>query len=202
MAISTYSELQTAVANWLERDDLTTYIPDFIRLGEARLRTDIRVRELIQRDALTVNALQISLPTGLLEAIEIRLLTDPVTTLTYLAPHEMTNYRRTGTGKPKYFTIHKEIEFDITPDSAYSGEIIYYKQVDLLADTATNTLLTTYPNLYLYSALMETAPFLMHDERIQVWGALYKAAKESTNRSSNRSRRSGPQVARAVGRGP
>ena len=30
MAITTYSELKTAVGNWLNRDDLTSVIPDFI----------------------------------------------------------------------------------------------------------------------------------------------------------------------------
>ena len=34
MAITTYSELKTSIANWLNRDDLTTQIPDFISLAE------------------------------------------------------------------------------------------------------------------------------------------------------------------------
>ena len=36
MAISTYTELQTAVANWLDRDDMSARIPEFISLTEAR----------------------------------------------------------------------------------------------------------------------------------------------------------------------
>ena len=35
MSISTYSELKTAVANFLARTDLTDQIPDFIQLAEA-----------------------------------------------------------------------------------------------------------------------------------------------------------------------
>lgn len=34
MAISNYTELQTAVANWLDRDDLSARIPEFIGLCE------------------------------------------------------------------------------------------------------------------------------------------------------------------------
>ena len=35
MAITTYSELKTSIANFLDRDDLTSVIPDFISLAEA-----------------------------------------------------------------------------------------------------------------------------------------------------------------------
>jgi hypothetical protein len=45
MAIGTYSELQTAVANWLGRDDLTDRIPEFIDLAEARLSRALEPRE-------------------------------------------------------------------------------------------------------------------------------------------------------------
>jgi len=34
MAISTYSELKTAIADWTARDDLTSYIDNFIDLAE------------------------------------------------------------------------------------------------------------------------------------------------------------------------
>ena len=46
MAISTYTELQTAVANWLDRDDLTARIPEFIALTEARFNRLLRVRSM------------------------------------------------------------------------------------------------------------------------------------------------------------
>jgi len=37
MSIATYSELQTAVADWMHRTDLTAKIPDFITLAESRI---------------------------------------------------------------------------------------------------------------------------------------------------------------------
>ena len=46
MAISNYSELQTAVANWLDRDDLTARIPEFIALAEARFNRVLRLRSM------------------------------------------------------------------------------------------------------------------------------------------------------------
>ena len=49
MAIGTYAELQTAVANWLGRDDLTARIPEFIDLAEARLSRELETREQEKR---------------------------------------------------------------------------------------------------------------------------------------------------------
>ena len=43
MAINSYSSLQTAVANWLDRSDLTDRIPEFIDLAEARINRALRV---------------------------------------------------------------------------------------------------------------------------------------------------------------
>lgn len=202
MSINTYSELQTAIADYLQRDDLASNIPDFIRLAETDIRAELRVREMIHRDPITVNSIQINLPTNYLEAIELRLLTEPLTVLQHVTPHEMTRYRRTGTGRPKYFTIHTEIEFDVAPDSAYSGEIIFYESVDLLADRSTNTILTNYPNVYLFGALKHTEPFLMNDERVATWAAFYESTVKKLKKSSERSRRSGPLVSRVVGAGP
>ena len=42
MAITTYSELQSAVADWLNRDDLTSVIPNFIELAEADLTRNLQ----------------------------------------------------------------------------------------------------------------------------------------------------------------
>lgn len=47
MAISTYSELQTTIANYLARSDLNAIIPDFIKLAENRLSRDLRIRQML-----------------------------------------------------------------------------------------------------------------------------------------------------------
>lgn len=203
MALSTYAELQTAISDHLDRDDLTAHIPDFITLAEARHKRDIRIQEMITRSALTFNARQIDLPSGLLEALNIRLLTDPVTVLTYMSPHEITRVRSEATGKPSHFTIGAEIEFDIAPDQSYSGEILFYKEFTPLSDAATsNALLTRAPDAYLYAALVASAPFLMNDERIQIWNQLYQQASAGLANINRQRRHVGPLVARPAGSTP
>jgi len=44
--ITDYASLQAEVAGWLARADLTSQIPTFIQLAEARFNRDVRVREM------------------------------------------------------------------------------------------------------------------------------------------------------------
>ena len=56
MAITNYTELKTAVANHLARTDLTTNIPDFITLAEARLSRELETREQEKRATATMTS--------------------------------------------------------------------------------------------------------------------------------------------------
>ena len=42
MSISTYAELKTAVASWLNRASITTDVADFIRLAEAQMNREVK----------------------------------------------------------------------------------------------------------------------------------------------------------------
>ena len=44
MSLSNYTDLQSTIASYLARTDLTSTIPVFIQLAENRLRRDIRQR--------------------------------------------------------------------------------------------------------------------------------------------------------------
>lgn len=201
MALSTVQELRDSIKKYLDRDDLSGDIDDFIRLAESRHRQEIRIREMIQRDALTIDDRYVTIPTGFLEAKTIRLLTNPRTPLENVSNHQMDSLSRTGNGKPRYFTIHKEIEFEINPDQSFSGEIVFYKEFTPLDDTnPSNDLLTRAPDAYLYAALLASATFLMDDQRLSVWAGLYGTARDLLN--NKKDTRVGPQNARVYGATP
>lgn len=202
MSVDTYDNLKAEIANHLDRDDLTSDIDTFVDLAEARHKREVRIRDMVNRDALTVNARQVSLPTGFLEMINLRLLTNPVTVLNEVGIYEMTRQRLETTGKPILYTVYgNEIEFDRSPDSSYSGEIIYYKELDPLSDSNTsNAILSRAPDLYLYGALLAAEPFLLNDERVQTWTLFYRSALEAINGQDNR--RAGPLVSRVTGATP
>ncbi len=181
MAISNFSELKTAVADWLDRDDLTSKIPDFISLAEARHAREIKLRAMITRDTSTLSTTTRfeDLPTGYTSIIRLMLDTTPETILEQVSAYELTRRVEAASGKPLFFCVHTQIEFDRTPDSAYTLERLYYAKFTALSDSnTTNNLLTNHPDIYLYSALAAAAPFLDEDERLGVWEGLYRQAKD------------------------
>ena len=64
MALDTYANLQTAIANELHRTDLTNYIPDWITLAESRINKLLRVRQMETTQASTIAAGVIAVPTN------------------------------------------------------------------------------------------------------------------------------------------
>tara|TARA_X000001316_G_C914913_1_gene29471 strand:- start:318 stop:947 length:630 start_codon:yes stop_codon:yes gene_type:complete len=193
MALDTYSNLKTTIANYLNRSDLTAYLGDFITLTEARLNRELRVREMVNTDTsiTTVAGTQsYSLPTGYLEATTVIFQSDPYCTLRFISNSDFYNkYNASQSrGKPTYFTIvGSNILLGVAPNSATTLQINYYKSLTALSDSnASNDILTNYPELYLYGALAESAPFIMQDERINTWGNLYKEALKNANETSSR----------------
>lgn len=196
MAISTYSELKTAVANWLERDDLTNRIPEFISLAEDRIYATLRIREMETSTTLvTVGAQQTnSLPTGFLSARRLYVDGSPDTILEYRSPVNFWSiYGSQTTASPTVFTIEGEnFVWAPIPDAAYSIKLLYYKSLDRFsADSDSNSILTKYRGLYLYGALLEAAPFLGDDPRVMIWAQMWDDIKERAEASDRKDRYSG-----------
>ena len=193
MALDTFDNLKTAIASYLNRSDLTANLADFIRVSEARLNRELRVREMVNTDTsiTTVSGTQsYTLPTGYLEATTVIFQSDPYCTLRFISNTDFYNKYNDiqSKGKPQFFTIvGTDILLGRAPDSATTLQINFYKTLSALSDSnSTNTILTNYPELYLYGSLAEAAPFIMQDERINTWGNLYKEALKNANETSSR----------------
>lgn len=201
MAIATYSDLQSLVANYLARDDLSTQIVDFIKLAEIRIRRDLRLREMLTSADLTINSANVAIPSDFLELRELHIQSTPITQLDYLPPTTFfRTARTTETGKPVFYTMDgSNFVFGPSPDSSYTGKILYYATPDFLSDTNTsNTFLSVAPDCLLYAALGESEPFLMNDQRLAVWASLYDRARIQLTTSDDRAEFSGNPMAMSV----
>jgi len=211
--ITDYTTLQTAITEYLAREEDTTLIariPTFIQFTEAKLNRKLFVRQMEQRSTTTADTTStdpefISLPDDFQAMRRIRL--SSVTGkphLDFLSGTQMDEIRfgdANTPAQPKYFTITgDEIELGPTPDQDYTIEMTYRKNIPALSSNSTNWLLDLAPDLYLYGALLECSPYMKDDNRIQVWGAGFVKAFDDLNDLGMTSAfNSGPMVMRPTG---
>ena len=197
MAISTYSELRTTVADFLNRDDLTAAIPSFISLAEAALNRRLRSPEMVTRATVTIDAEYENRPSDWMETIRYQVNTNPITVMEFVTPEEaiIQKTKFSAAGAPLFFsTVGTQFQHVPAPDGSYTGELTYYARVAGLSDTnTTNWLLTANPDIYLYATLVQSAPYLKEDERIGVWAGIlnglmaeYEVAEQRAKTGSSR----------------
>jgi len=196
MAISNYSELKTAVANFLARDDLTDRIPEFIALAEARMGRELETRSQEKRATALLSSGDafVSLPTDLRSIRLVKLNTSPTETLEYYTPAKLSELYSDGiSGKPRAYTIiGSEIKFAPTPDSGYTAEIVYIEGMSALSDSNTsNTTLTRHPDAYLYGALASASVYLMDDQKTTLFEQLFTRAIEEIKKDEERGKHAG-----------
>lgn len=187
MAITTYSELKTAIANWTNKTTLTSYLGDFIMLAEQEINKHLRVIELEERATASASTTvrYLELPARFAGMKRLQLNTSPVHRLEYVPPSKMNDLYEEATGRPYYFTINGgEIEFNRICDTAYSVEMSFWQKVSPLSDSNTsNSILTAYPNIYLAGALVETYRFLKDMQQVGVWEEKFSIYINSANGS-------------------
>lgn len=196
MPFTTYSELQTTVASYLGRSDLTNAIPDFIRLAETRLQRELRTRQMLKSATATMTGGDntVGLPTDFLEMRDIYVQGNPRISVTYLSPSAFTRDARTeDSGRPVYYTIiGSELEFAPIPDGAYTLEMLYFYKPTVLSSTnSSNVFLANYPDALLYGTLAQAEPYLMNDPRIATWAGLYDSCVELIKTSDDSSEYNG-----------
>jgi hypothetical protein len=196
MAISNYTELKTAVANWLDRDDLTERIPEFIALAEARFNRVLRLRSMETKETASTVAGQrnLALPASYIQMRNFQVNTSPLTTLSYVTPEIYDRvWGGSTTGTPKFYTIlANEVSFGPIPASVQEVEMLFYKKFDNLSvTTTTNWLITNAPDIYLYGTMLEAEPFIMNDERVALWAQALQQGISDLQEQDNKDRHSG-----------
>jgi len=196
MALDTYANLQTSVGDFLNRDDLTSVIPDFITLAEADFGQKISHWRMEKRSNATTSAQFMDVPSDFLEPIRLGSDTQNEHRIEFTSSAEMAQMRENTTdtaGIPRFWTFTDgKIELYPTPDTTYTMELVYLASITALSDSnTTNWVLTNHPNVYLYGALVQSAPYLQADERTSVWAAMYQTALDGIAVSDMRGRSGG-----------
>lgn len=194
MAIGTYSELQTAVADYLNRDDLTAVIPNFITLAEAKFNRELRTRDMMVRAQATSNNEYVPLPDDFLQHYSLELNSaTPSFPFDYIGAQEakaLQAAKVTNTNPYRYTMIDGAFEIVPAPNADLDLRLVYFAKIPALSATnTTNWLLTKSPDLYLYSTLLEASPYLKDDDRVQIWGMARQQVLDAMQLESERALR-------------
>ena len=198
MSFETYAALQTEIAEWLDREDLTAKIPTFIRLFEAQAERKLRVREMLTSNLpgyVTAGG-SIILPDDFLALHNLTVVNGSgrLVPLTYVSKHQLD--ARIGetpeSGFPEVYSIDKAgIQLAPIPNATYQYYLSYWSKIPKLGDVSSNWLLLQHPDLYLYGSLIQAEPYLKHDERIGVWGEALTTILEDITLADERAMRGG-----------
>ena len=193
MPITTYAELKTNIADFLNRDDLTSVSSTFVSLAEADLNRQVRHWRQEKRSTAEIDTQYSAIPADMLEIIRFYTTSGDTRPLELISQSEMLDrkFRNLNTsGQPAYYAVTAgELEVYPVPDGTYTSELYYFGKTPALSDSNTsNWILEHYPDAYLYGSLIHSAPYLKDDARIQVWAALYQNAIDAINQASEKAK--------------
>jgi hypothetical protein len=182
MALDQYSDLLTAVANWSGRSDLTSRIPEFIELTEAKMNRKLRTKDMETKNtSFSITGEYVAQPTGFGGVVSWYLNTTPRRKLELLPPDLQTVYYGSTSGIPKFYAIEgSNFKFAPPPNATTSSTLTYYLQVPALTvGNTTNWLLTANPDAYLYGLNAEAAAFAQDFATAEGWLAkMYMVLEE------------------------
>jgi len=177
-----YGELKTLLAGYLHRSDLTAMIPNFVTLAQARLNHDIR--HIMMNGSSSINAIagtaNITLPSDFLHMVRLQVpYSSGYRTLQQQTLEQNTAFNESyggGTGDPQYYAIINMTLAELvpTPEENVTLTCVYRRRLAAFTgDTATDDVLTKFPNAYVYAAMVEATPYIQSDKRLGLWKALY-----------------------------
>jgi hypothetical protein len=169
MPLDTYANLQLAIADRIHRADLTPVIPDFIRQAEDVIYADLDARKQDTRATLTAlaNTEAIPLPTDFMNFRSVSVVSStPQGTLDYRSPDQYSQEFQFGNaGTPRVYTIIGDNMYvQPIPDQDTMLNVVYEAKLSNLSNAnPSNWLLSNYPTVYLYAALVQAAIYMMKD---------------------------------------
>lgn len=196
-AITTYSELQDAIAEYLLNEDLQTNdAPLFISLAESDFNDELLVRQMKseQTGNFVVGVTEITLPSDYIETLDFYYTRSSAKTArpSKVTPQWLsTNGQDTvNAGLPAWYAIVGDvIRMYPKPDSAYAYTFEYYAKIPALSALApSNWLLTSNPIIYLSRALAHAFAFFENDNRAAFWNNVYEKQKMSLQNADTRAR--------------
>ncbi len=180
--ITNYATLQTAIADYLARDDLSGWIVNFIQNAENKLYRKHNLRNEETALSVAVSGGVAAVPADY-KALKFAYISGtPVSLLKWIPIEELyRDYpdRSDTTSRP--CVISREAGNFVFGPVASGGTLtgVYYAKQDPLRTTDPSWYATNAPEVLLYASLLEAAPFIHDDPRLPMWQALLADAENT-----------------------
>ena len=188
--ITNRASLKQAIENWSHRTDLSSVIDSFIQLAENDIdkRLMLRTNELRATATMDTTSRFLALPERFLKMRRLTLVNGSLNyEIEYRGTESMTV--QDAAGRPRYFTVTSQLEFDRVPDSAYTLEMSYFSQLTPLTETnTTNNVLSDYPDVYLWGSLVQLSIWERDTEQLQIFQSKYDLAIDHANKQERKGR--------------
>lgn len=195
MALTTFTELNASIADWLERTDLTTQIVDLITLAEKKIYRNLRVRDMESALSVVIASGVAAMPSDFLELKHAYIDGSPTVPLERKSITDLYEKYpvRSSHGKPRFIANNvSNFEFGPYPDTTYTVLGTYYARPTALSGSnETNFLITNYPDLIFFGSLVESVSLTGDSTRLTEWVAKYEDAEQSIKFEEKRQRFSG-----------
>jgi hypothetical protein len=207
----TYTTLTSDMQTYMLRSDdpFVAKIPDLIEQGIIRVYNNAKDLgfeigyEIVNN---TVGSSTIRKPTNWRETISILMFDNATQTTSYLLPRSREfcltywNNQQANTGRPKYYSdsvlnlnnqdlanTYGEFYWTVIPslDQAYTFNIIYLGIPLFNQTNPVNFLTQRYPDLLLYSCLIEASLFLDNEDKRNKYQAMFKEELDTINRMNS-----------------
>lgn len=169
-----WTELKANIADWLDRTDLTTQIPEFIGYAERRFNRELRHPDMEESSTASISAAVVTLPTDFLAMKALYIDgAGRLTRLQQLGIEELRwRFNSEETGTPQFFALQSgsELVFAPSPTASVTYVLNYYQKIPALGSgQAANWLLTGWPDVYVAATLAEAMFFLRDAEGLSMW---------------------------------
>jgi hypothetical protein len=195
----TYTELVTAVSNYVENTFATADMNTFITQAERRIYNTVQIPVLRKNvtGLIAANNKYLSCPNDFLSAYSIAIVSPTTGEFTYLLNKDVNFIREaypspTATGAPRYYAIFGRSSTDPneltmilgpTPNVQYGTELHYFYYPESIVTAGTTWLSDNYDPALLYGTLIEAYTFMKGDaDMLQLYIAKYTEAMQQLKR--------------------
>ena len=200
------------IRDWLDVDDYTdAQIASFLALAQIRMNQDLMSTHMEEVVNITIDAAKAGNPIDILVDIpdfnKIRLVTPSwaFRAADVVAINEfksLVNFygQDYGANDQNFYCIDaKKLYLWPLAKEGTEIEVRYYVKVPPIDDTLDSNVWTEeHPNILLYAAAVEAAPYMAEDERTPMWAQMYRSLVDNVNDNSTKEKMGSTPLKRQI----